>query len=155
MCVERDRRESRILTLCGAATICRLGSALVEALDELIQSGHINPQLALQTLNQVRSPSSPSLTESSMSGLTTLPTAQFDKSASQALTKDVKAKATVKAHLSTYRHLEDVRTFFLVCSFARARVSSTRIGADCFTDRRSGPLSSTSLLSSSRTTERR
>ncbi|GAA5876752.1 hypothetical protein JCM8115_002029 [Rhodotorula mucilaginosa] len=66
-----------------------LGSALVEALDELIQSGHINPQLALQTLNQ------------------------FDKSASQALTKDVKAKATVKAHLSTYRHLEDVWTFVL------------------------------------------
>jgi len=31
-----------------------LGTALVEALDELINSGHINPQLALMTLNQAR-----------------------------------------------------------------------------------------------------
>jgi hypothetical protein len=31
----------------------RLGNALFEALDELIQSGHINPQLALKVLNQV------------------------------------------------------------------------------------------------------
>jgi transcription initiation factor TFIIA small subunit len=45
----------------------RLGSALVEALDELIQSGHINPQLALQTLNQVSSPT-PSRMESSLEG---------------------------------------------------------------------------------------
>jgi transcription initiation factor TFIIA small subunit len=37
----------------------RLGNALFEALDELIQSGHINPQLALKVLNQV----SPSLNE--------------------------------------------------------------------------------------------
>jgi len=34
----------------------RLGNALVEALDELINSGHINPQLALQTLAQVSLP---------------------------------------------------------------------------------------------------
>lgn len=31
----------------------RLGNALFEALDELIQSGHINPQLAMKVLNQV------------------------------------------------------------------------------------------------------
>lgn len=31
----------------------RLGIALFEALDELIQSGHINPQLAMRVLNQV------------------------------------------------------------------------------------------------------
>ncbi|GAA6030976.1 hypothetical protein JCM8097_008965 [Rhodosporidiobolus ruineniae] len=66
-----------------------LGSALVEALDELINSGHINPQLALQTLNQ------------------------FDKSASQALGKEVKAKTTVKAHLNTYRLCDEVWTFIL------------------------------------------
>ena len=35
------------------AVLCRLGNALVESLDELIQSGHINPQLALRVLNQV------------------------------------------------------------------------------------------------------
>ncbi|GAA5991669.1 hypothetical protein JCM11641_000948 [Rhodosporidiobolus odoratus] len=68
---------------------CRLGSSLVEALDELINSGHINPQLALQTLNQ------------------------FDKSAAEALQKEVKAKATVKAHLSTYRLCDEVWTFIL------------------------------------------
>ncbi|GAA5880668.1 hypothetical protein JCM8547_008341 [Rhodosporidiobolus lusitaniae] len=66
-----------------------LGGALVEALDELINSGHINPQLALQTLSQ------------------------FDKSASQALQKDVKAKTTVKAHLNTYRLCDEVWTFIL------------------------------------------
>ncbi|GAA6022203.1 hypothetical protein JCM10207_003941 [Rhodosporidiobolus poonsookiae] len=66
-----------------------LGGALVEALDELINSGHINPQLALQTLNQ------------------------FDKSASQALNQEVKAKTTVKAHLNTYRLCDEVWTFIL------------------------------------------
>ncbi|BGP19378.1 hypothetical protein JCM10213_000615 [Rhodosporidiobolus nylandii] len=66
-----------------------LGGALVEALDELINSGHINPQLALQTLNQ------------------------FDKSASTALQKEVKAKSTVKAHLNTYRLCDEVWTFIL------------------------------------------
>ncbi|GAA5902302.1 hypothetical protein JCM3775_004083 [Rhodotorula graminis] len=66
-----------------------LGTALVEALDELINSGHINPQLALMTLNQ------------------------FDKSASQALQKDVKAKANVKAQMRTYNHVMDVWTFVL------------------------------------------
>ncbi|GAA5880884.1 hypothetical protein JCM16303_005161 [Sporobolomyces ruberrimus] len=66
-----------------------LGNALVEALDELINSGHINPQLALQTL------------------------AQFDKSASQAINKEVKTKSTVKAHLNTYRLCDEVWTFVL------------------------------------------
>ncbi|GAA6009086.1 hypothetical protein JCM11491_005742 [Sporobolomyces phaffii] len=66
-----------------------LGNALVEALDELINSGHINPQLALQTL------------------------AQFDKSASQAINKEVKTKSSVKAHLNTYRLCDEVWTFVL------------------------------------------
>ncbi|GAA5928879.1 hypothetical protein JCM21900_004287 [Sporobolomyces salmonicolor] len=66
-----------------------LGNALVEALDELINSGHINPQLALMTLTQ------------------------FDKSASQAISKEVKAKSTVKAHLNTYRLCDEVWTFIL------------------------------------------
>ncbi|GAA6060948.1 hypothetical protein JCM10212_003856 [Sporobolomyces blumeae] len=66
-----------------------LGNALVEALDELINSGHINPQLALQTL------------------------AQFDKSASQAINKEIKTKSTVKAHLNTYGSVDEVWTFVL------------------------------------------
>ncbi|KAM0786959.1 hypothetical protein ACM66B_002378 [Microbotryomycetes sp. NB124-2] len=66
-----------------------LGAALFEALDELIQSGHINPQLAMRVLNQ------------------------FDKSASQTLATQVKTKSAVKAHLQTYRLVEEVWTFVL------------------------------------------
>lgn len=66
-----------------------LGAALFEALDELIQSGHINPQLAMKVLNQ------------------------FDKSASQTLATQVKTKSAVKAHLQTYRLVEEVWTFVL------------------------------------------
>ncbi|KAK4052848.1 Transcription initiation factor IIA subunit 2 [Microbotryomycetes sp. JL201] len=66
-----------------------LGAALFEALDELIQSGHINPQLAMRVLNQ------------------------FDKSASQTLATQVKTKSAVKAHLTTYRLVEEVWTFVL------------------------------------------
>ncbi|BGP42813.1 Transcription initiation factor IIA subunit 2 [Rhodotorula kratochvilovae] len=84
-----------------------LGTALVEALDELINSGHINPQLALMTLNQARPP------RCSLVLITPADfprPAQFDKSASQALQKDVKAKATIKAQMRTYNH---VWTFIL------------------------------------------
>lgn len=83
----------------------RLGGTLVEALDELINSGHINPQLALQTLNQVRPPRLAQLIEADP------PSEQFDKSASNALTNDVKAKATAKGHLNTYRLCDEVRCF--------------------------------------------
>jgi hypothetical protein len=40
--------------MCGFVGLCSLGLALTDALDELIQSGHINPQLALAVLKQVR-----------------------------------------------------------------------------------------------------
>lgn len=66
-----------------------LGTALFEALDELIQSGHINPQLALKVLNQ------------------------FDKSASLTLSTDLKAKCSAKGHLATYRLCDEVWTFIL------------------------------------------
>lgn len=48
-------RRSSCVSRCSAPplTARRLGNALFEALDELIQSGHINPQLALKVLNQV------------------------------------------------------------------------------------------------------
>ncbi|EFP82144.1 Transcription initiation factor IIA small chain (TFIIA 13.5 kDa subunit) [Puccinia graminis f. sp. tritici] len=66
-----------------------LGLALTDALDELIQSGHINPQLALTVLKQ------------------------FDKSASQVLSTQLRSKCTVKGHLSTYRLCDEVWTFLL------------------------------------------
>eukprot|EP00920_Eleutheroschizon_duboscqi_P011537 GHVT01027658.1.p1 GENE.GHVT01027658.1~~GHVT01027658.1.p1 ORF type:complete len:115 (-),score=5.11 GHVT01027658.1:87-431(-) len=66
-----------------------VGMALTDALDELIQSGHINPQLALKVLMQ------------------------FDKSASQTLAAKVRSKCSAKGHLQTYRHLDEVWTFIL------------------------------------------
>ncbi|CEQ40887.1 SPOSA6832_02571, partial [Sporobolomyces salmonicolor] len=89
-----------------------LGNALVEALDELINSGHINPQLALMTLTQVRCPASfARLPHADLPSLASV--SQFDKSASQAISKEVKAKSTVKAHLNTYRLCDEVWTFIL------------------------------------------
>ncbi|KAJ1669864.1 Transcription initiation factor IIA subunit 2 [Coemansia sp. RSA 1694] len=64
-----------------------LGTALTDSLDELIQAGHITPQLAIQVLEQ------------------------FDKSISEALSNKVKAKAVVKGHLRTYRFCDEVWTF--------------------------------------------
>ncbi|GJJ73257.1 transcription initiation factor TFIIA small subunit [Entomortierella parvispora] len=67
-----------------------IGLALIDSLDELIQSGHINPQLAMRVL------------------------AQYDMSIAEALSSRVKNRATVKAHLDTYRSLDDVWTFVLL-----------------------------------------
>lgn len=85
--------------------------ALTDSLDELIQSGHINPQLAMKVL------------------------VTFDKSITEALTSKVKSKAVFKVsfcllifkhpyldlliilirllqgHLDTYRFCDDVWTF--------------------------------------------
>ncbi|SCV66900.1 BQ2448_5546 [Microbotryum intermedium] len=66
-----------------------LGLALMESLDELIQSGHLSPQLALKLL------------------------AQFDKSATLAFSSHLKTKATIRSPLKVYNHVEDVWTFTL------------------------------------------
>ncbi|KAG9319719.1 hypothetical protein KVV02_008333 [Mortierella alpina] len=66
-----------------------IGLALIDSLDELIQSGHINPQLAMRVL------------------------AQFDMSIAEALSTRVRNRATFKAHLDNYRSLDDVWTFVL------------------------------------------
>ncbi|TXT13212.1 hypothetical protein VHUM_01613 [Vanrija humicola] len=64
-----------------------IGTALTDALDELITSGDIPPQLAMRVLQQ------------------------FDKSLTECLQKGVKQKTSVKGHLSTYRLCDDVWTF--------------------------------------------
>ncbi|CCF50460.1 hypothetical protein NDA18_004565 [Ustilago nuda] len=64
-----------------------IGMQLTDALDELIQSGHINPVLAMRVLNE------------------------FDKSIATNLAKNVKAKAQLKGHLKDYRLCEEVWTF--------------------------------------------
>ncbi|KAL1741328.1 transcription initiation factor IIA, gamma subunit-domain-containing protein [Schizophyllum fasciatum] len=64
-----------------------LGMALTDALDELITGGDITPQLALKVLMQ------------------------FDKSLADTMANHVRAKATLKGHLKTYRLCDDVWTF--------------------------------------------
>ncbi|CDS04103.1 Putative Transcription initiation factor IIAFT subunit 2 [Lichtheimia ramosa] len=66
-----------------------IGMALTDSLDELIQSGHIHPQLAMRVLTT------------------------FDKSISEALSQLVRNKATIKGHLHTYRFLDDIWTFIV------------------------------------------
>ncbi|KAJ1733726.1 Transcription initiation factor IIA subunit 2 [Coemansia biformis] len=64
-----------------------LGIALTDSLDDLIQAGHITPQLAIQVLEQ------------------------FDKSIALALSTKVKTKAVIKGNLRIYRFCDDVWTF--------------------------------------------
>ena len=66
-----------------------LGIALTEALDELIQSGHMTPQLAMRVLNQ------------------------FDKAVADHLTENVRARVNFKGSLGVYRFCDDVWTFML------------------------------------------
>ncbi|ORY92162.1 transcription initiation factor IIA, gamma subunit, helical domain-domain-containing protein [Syncephalastrum racemosum] len=66
-----------------------IGMALTDSLDELITTGHINPQLAMRVLST------------------------FDKSISEALAQLVRNKANVKGHLHTYRFCDDVWTFII------------------------------------------
>ncbi|KAI9145720.1 transcription initiation factor IIA, gamma subunit, helical domain-containing protein [Paraphysoderma sedebokerense] len=66
-----------------------LGMCLTDALDELIQTGQINPQLAHKVL------------------------LQFDKSVTEALNTQVRAKASFKGSLDIYRFCDDVWTFIL------------------------------------------
>ncbi|PWN45389.1 transcription initiation factor IIA, gamma subunit [Ceraceosorus guamensis] len=66
-----------------------IGMQLTDALDELIQSGHINPVLAMKVLTQ------------------------FDKSVADTLNKKVKSKSSLKGHLHTYRSCDEVWTFFV------------------------------------------
>ncbi|CAO1620408.1 unnamed protein product [Sympodiomycopsis kandeliae] len=64
-----------------------IGVQLTSSLDTLIQSGHINPLLAIRVLNQ------------------------FDRSLADTVNSKVKAKATVKGHLRDYNSCDEVWTF--------------------------------------------
>ncbi|KAJ3117809.1 Transcription initiation factor IIA small chain (TFIIA 13.5 kDa subunit) [Physocladia obscura] len=68
-----------------------IGSALMDALDDMIQEGSIDPQVAMRMLSQ------------------------FDVSVGEALRQQVKAKTTIKAcgKLDIYRFCDDVWTFVL------------------------------------------
>ncbi|TIB69307.1 hypothetical protein E3Q22_03494 [Wallemia mellicola] len=66
-----------------------VGIALTDSLDELITSGHINPELAMKVLTQ------------------------FDKSMMNALSNQVKNKTQMRGHLHTYRLCDEVWTFIV------------------------------------------
>ncbi|WFD39754.1 Transcription initiation factor IIA subunit 2 [Malassezia japonica] len=92
-----------------------IGMQLTDALDELIQSGHINPILAMKVLEQ------------------------FDKSISETLANNVKSKGTVKGHLHNYRLCDEVWTFIVkdalfkldngeMLSVDRAKIVACKLG---------------------------
>ncbi|KAK9895130.1 transcription initiation factor IIA, gamma subunit [Cystobasidium minutum MCA 4210] len=66
-----------------------IGMSLTDALDELIESGHIAPHLARKVVEE------------------------FDKAASQTFSTQLKNKCTSKAKLQTYRLCDEVWTFSL------------------------------------------
>ncbi|CAD6578607.1 MAG: Transcription initiation factor IIA small chain (TFIIA 13.5 kDa subunit) [Cyphobasidiales sp. Tagirdzhanova-0007] len=66
-----------------------VGMALTDALDELIESGHISPQLARKVVEE------------------------FDKAASQTFSTSLRNKCSAKAKLKTYRLCDEVWTFLL------------------------------------------
>lgn len=66
-----------------------IGEALIDTVDELINEGRIEPQLAMKVL------------------------AQFDRSISETLQSQVKSRLTFKGHLETYRFCDDVWTFLV------------------------------------------
>lgn len=68
---------------------CSLGLSLTDTLDELIQDGHIDPQMAMKIL------------------------LQYDHSMAEFLHSKVKSRATIRGHLHIYRFCDDVWTFVI------------------------------------------
>ncbi|CAN6250980.1 unnamed protein product [Urochloa humidicola] len=79
-----------------------IGTCLTETLDELVSSGAVSPELAIQVL------------------------VQFDKSMTDALESQVKSKVNIKGHLHTYRFCDNVWTFILTdATFKSEEISET------------------------------
>ncbi|KAJ3294706.1 transcription initiation factor IIA, gamma subunit [Rhizoclosmatium globosum] len=66
-----------------------IGQSLTDALDEMIEDGSIEPNVAIAMLKQ------------------------FDNSMAEALRLQVRAKATIKGKLQIYRFCDDVWTFVI------------------------------------------
>lgn len=81
-----------------------IGTALTDSLDELIQSGLMDPQVAMKILSQ------------------------FDSSIAEALKTKVRTKGTFKGHLDIYRFCEEVWT--LVVERAPFRMDNENFSAD-------------------------
>lgn len=66
-----------------------VGETLIDTIDDLINDGRIEPQLAMKIL------------------------AKFDKAIADTLSEKVKSRLTFKGHLETYRFCDDVWTFLV------------------------------------------
>jgi len=66
-----------------------IGEALIDTVDDLINDGRIEPQLAMKILSN------------------------FDRVVSETLGEKVKSRLTFKGHLETYRFCDDVWTFLV------------------------------------------
>ncbi|KAK8678012.1 hypothetical protein V6N13_143529 [Hibiscus sabdariffa] len=77
---------------------------LTEALDEMVSSCTLSPELAIQVL------------------------VQFDKSMTEALESQVKSKVTIKGHLHTYRFCDNVWTFILQDALFKKEDSQETVG---------------------------
>ncbi|KAF8670569.1 hypothetical protein HU200_050595 [Digitaria exilis] len=79
-----------------------IGTGLTDTLDELVSSGAVSPELAIQVL------------------------VQFDKSMTDALENQVKSKVNIKGHLHTYRFCDNVWTFILTdATFKSEEITET------------------------------
>ncbi|KAJ1287261.1 hypothetical protein BS78_03G417500 [Paspalum vaginatum] len=79
-----------------------IGTCLTDTLDDLVSSGVVSPELAIQVL------------------------VQFDKSMTEALDSQVKSKVNIKGHLHTYRFCDNVWTFILTdATFKSEEISET------------------------------
>ncbi|XVE55633.1 hypothetical protein DITRI_Ditri03aG0174300 [Diplodiscus trichospermus] len=81
-----------------------IGMCLTETLDEMVSSGTLSPELAIQVL------------------------VQFDKSMTEALESQVKSKVTIKGHLHTYRFCDNVWTFILQGASFKNEDSTETVG---------------------------
>ena len=70
-------------------TYISIGEALIDTIDDLINDGRIEPQLAMKILSN------------------------FDRVVAEVLAERVKARLNFKGHLHTYRFCDDVWTFLV------------------------------------------
>ncbi|KAG8084610.1 hypothetical protein GUJ93_ZPchr0010g11025 [Zizania palustris] len=81
-----------------------IGMCLTETLDEMVSSGTLSPELAIQVL------------------------VQFDKSMTEALENQVKSKVAIKGHLHTYRFCDNVWTFILTEASFKNEETTEQVG---------------------------
>ncbi|KAG8066904.1 hypothetical protein GUJ93_ZPchr0005g16020 [Zizania palustris] len=99
--IHRRRSAMATFELYRRSTI---GMCLTETLDEMVSSGTLSPELAIQVL------------------------VQFDKSMTEALENQVKSKVVVKGHLHTYRFCDNVWTFILTEASFKNEETTERVG---------------------------